>query len=195
MFASKSTRLIKVFSASLILCSPFISTAAHAQKWKINLPKTQVNFEVSYLKNSVIKGKFHKVEGIINYDENNPQNTEVNFTVYSDSIDTDLKPRDYFIRRKELLNTKQYPTVKFVSTKTRLINPRNGYVTGNFTALGLTRPMTVKVTLTDANAKKTALNFEATGLINRHDYGVTAFPNIFGSTIPITISGQLIPAK
>lgn len=195
MLSTISTRFNKVISIIFVVFLPFITTVAHAEKWKINPPKTQVNFEVSYLKNSVIKGKFHKVEGIINYDENNPQNTVVNFTVYSDSIDTDLKPRDYFIRRKELLNTKQYPTVKFVSTKTRLINPREGYVTGNFTALGLTRPMTVKVTLTNANAKKTALNFEATGLINRHDYGVTAFPNIFGSTIPITISGQLIPAK
>ena len=195
MLTATTTRFIKVFSPSVVLFFLLLSPSAHAEKWKIDLPKTKVNFEVSYLKNSVINGKFHKVEGVINYDEAKPQNTKVNFTVYSDSIDTDLKPRDYFIRRKELLNTKQYPTLKFVSTNIRLINPREGYVSGNFTALGQTKPMTVKVTLTDANAQKTALNFKATGLINRHDYGVTAFPNIFGTTIPITISGQLIPAK
>lgn len=195
MLSPISTRFNKVISILFVFFLPFISTFAHAEKWKIDLPKTRVNFEVSYLKNSVINGKFHKVEGIINYDEAKPQNTKVNFTVYSDSIDTDLKPRDYLIRRKELLNTKQYPTLKFVSTNIRLINPREGYVSGNFTALGQTKPMTVKVTLTDANAKQTVLNFKAIGLINRHDYGVTAFPNIFGTTIPITISGQLIPAK
>ena len=196
MFTPATTRFIKTLSTSALLCLPLMATAAAPpQKWQLNPSKTKVNFEVSYLKNAIIKGKFKKMEGVINYDETKPQNTEIRFTVYTDSIDTDLKPRDYFIRRKELLNTRQYPTLKFVSTKVKLINPREGFVTGNFTALGQTKPMTVKVTLTDANAQSTALNFKATGVINRHDYGVTAFPGIFGTTIPITISGELIPAK
>lgn len=200
MFTPTTTHFIKTLGTSAILCLPLIANgAAPPQKWQLNPAKTKVNFEVSYLKNSIIKGKFNKLEGIINYDETKPQNTEVRFTVYTDSIDTDLKPRDYFIRRKELLNTKQYPTLKFVSTKVKLLNPREGYVTGNFIALGQSKPMTVKVTLTDvytqSKTKPSALKFKATGLVNRHDYGVTAFPGIFGTTIPIVITGELMPAK
>lgn len=195
MVTFNPSRLINTSTIPIILVTTLFSTAANAEKWKMDLTKTKVNFEVTYLKKMVINGKFHDVDGTISYDEDHPEKTKVQFTVYSNSVDTDLKPRDYFIRRKELLNTKQYPTLKFKSTDVRLINPRMGYLSGKFTALGQTKPMTVKVTLTDAKGGKKALNFTATGLINRHDYGVTAFPNIFGTTVPITISGQLIPDK
>ncbi|WP_296405191.1 YceI family protein [Psychrobacter sp.] len=195
MTIAKRSSSIAVLSLSCVNLVPTLATAASSKKWQLNPAKTKVNFEVSYLKNATIQGKFNKTQGTIDYDESNPQNTKINFTVYTDSIDTDLKPRDYFIRRKELLNTNQYPTLKFNSTNIRFINLKEGYVSGNFTALGQTKPMTVKVTLTDANAQKTTLNFKATGMINRYDYGVTAFPGVFGTTIPITISGELIAAK
>lgn len=197
---TQSTKtLSRTISCALLLLSPLVATAATPQKWQINPQKTNVNFEVSYLKKSMIKGTFNKVDGTINYDENKPQNTTVRFTVYTDSVDTDLKPRDYFIRRKELLNTKQYPTIKFTSSGAKLKNPREGHVTGKFNALGQSKPMTVKVTLTDvytqSKTEPIALKFKATALVNRHDFGVTAFPGIFGTTIPIVITGELMPAK
>lgn len=197
---TQSTKsLSKTVSCALLVLSPLVSTAAVPQKWQINPQKTKVNFEVSYLKKSMIKGMFNKVEGTINYDENKPQNTTVNFTVYTDSVDTDLKPRDYFIRRKELLNTQQYPTIKFNSSGAKLKNPREGNITGKFNALGQSKPMTVKVALTDvytqSKTQPSALKFKATAMVNRHDFGVTAFPGIFGTTIPIIITGELIPAK
>ncbi|PNK61785.1 polyisoprenoid-binding protein [Psychrobacter sp. FDAARGOS_221] len=168
------------------------------QKWKLDKSKTKVNFSVSYLKNSTVQGKFNEIDGDIRFDENNPQNTKVNFVVQTESLDTDLKARDYFIRRKELLNTKQYPTLKFVSSNINLASSRSGTLSGNFTALGQSKPLTVKVTLTDAVNSATnqpVLKFKATGQVNRHHYGVTAFPKIFGTNIPIVITGELVPDK
>ncbi|AWT49278.1 polyisoprenoid-binding protein [Psychrobacter sp. YP14] len=194
-----TTPVLSVVTACALLSLPLLATAATPQKWQINPQKTKVGFSVPYLKKSIIEGTFHKIEGVINYDESRPQNTVIRFTVYTDSVDTDLKPRDYFIRRKELLNTKQYPTLKFTSSSVKLNNPREGYVNGSFNALGQTKPMTVKVNLTDvytlSKSQPSALKFKATATINRHDYGVTAFPGIFGTTIPIVITGELMPAK
>lgn len=41
------------------------TAAAPPQKWQLNPSKTKVNFEVSYLKNAIIKGKFKKMEGLL----------------------------------------------------------------------------------------------------------------------------------
>ena len=195
------TSLLKItLSSCLLLSLPVMGLAATVpQKWKLDVPKTNVEFEVKYLGKATTDGKFNKVNGAINYDVKNPTSTTINFTVFTNSIDTDRGLRDSFLRRKELLNTKQYPTMTFVSKKVSMINPKEANVTGNFTVLGQTKPLTVRVTLSDVEndpiTSKPTLRFRATGLVDRYSYGVTAFPKVISNIIPLEISGKLIAAN
>ena len=195
------TSLLKItLSSCLLLSLPAVTLAATVpQKWKLDVPKTNVDFEVKYLGKATTDGKFNKVNGAINYDVKNPTSTTINFTVYTNSIDTDRRLRDSFLRRKELLNTKQYPTMTFVSKKVSMINPKEANVTGDFTVLGQTKPLTVRVTLSDVEndpiTSKPTLRFRATGLVDRYSYGVTAFPKVISNIIPLEISGKLIAAN
>ena len=195
------TALLKItLSSCLLLSLPVMGLAAATpQKWKLDVPKTNVEFEVKYLGKATTDGKFRKVNGAINYDVKKPTNTTINFTVYTDSIDTDRGFRDSFLRRKELLNTKQYPTMTFVSKKVSMINSKEANVTGDFTVLGQTKPLTVRVKLSDVQndpiTSKPILNFRATGMVDRYNYGVTAFPKMISNIIPLEISGKLIAAN
>lgn len=195
------TSLLKItLSSCLLLSLPAVTLAATVpQKWKLDVPKTNVEFEVKYLGKATTDGKFNKVNGAISYDVKNPTSTTINFTVYTNSIDTDRRLRDSFLRRKELLNTKQYPTMTFVSKKVSMINPKEANVTGDFTVLGQTKPLTVRVTLSDVEndpiTSKPTLRFRATGLVDRYSYGVTAFPKVISNIIPLEISGKLIAAN
>ncbi|WP_435949334.1 YceI family protein [Psychrobacter sp. DM8] len=186
-------------AASLLLSLPTISQAATPQKWQLDLPKTQVDFQVAYFGNGMVEGQFHDMNGSIRYDAKNPTSTTINFTVKTDSIDAGGTLRNAFLRRKELLNTAQYPTMTFVSKKVSMINAKEANVTGNFTVLGQTKPLTVKVKLNnvqnDPATRQPVIKFKATGTINRYDYGVTAFPNLVGNDIPLEISGQLVAAN
>ena len=195
------TSLLKItLSTCLLVSLPVMGLAATIpQKWKLDVPKTNVDFEVKYLGKATTDGKFNKVNGAINYDVKNPTSTTINFTVYTDSIDTDRGFRDSFLRRKELLNTQKYPTMTFVSKKVSMINPKEANVTGDFTVLGQTKPLTVRVTLSDIEndpvTSKPTLKFRATGLVDRYSYGVTAFPKMISNIIPLEISGKLIAAN
>ncbi|MBU5617907.1 YceI family protein [Psychrobacter sp. TAE2020] len=195
-----TTSLLKTtLTASLLLSLPMMGLAATPQKWKLDVPKTNVDFQVAYLGKGSVEGQFHKMDGAINYDVKNPTNTTINFTVNTNSVDAGGNLRNAFLRRKELLNSAQYPTMTFVSKKVSMINAKEANVTGDFTVLGQTKPLTVKVTLTDVvndpATKKPILKFKATGLINRYTYGVTAFPKVIGNMIPLEISGNLIAAN
>ncbi len=194
-----SSLLKTTLTASLLLSLPIISSAATPQKWKLDVPKTNVDFRVAYLGNGTVDGQFHKMNGSINYDIKNPTSTTINFTVNTNSVDAGGNLRNAFLRRKELLNSAQYPTMTFVSKKVSMINAKEANVTGNFTVLGKTKPLTVKVTLNtvenDPVTKKPIMRFKATGIINRYTYGVTAFPNVVGNMIPLEISGNLIAAN
>ena len=188
-----------ILATCLLLFLPVIGSAAIPQKWKLDVPKTNVDFEVAYLGKGVIEGKFHTMDGSINYDMRNPTATKINFTVNTSSVDAGGNLRNSFLRRKELLNTSQYPTMTFVSNSVKMINAKEANVTGNFTVLGQTKPLTVKVVLsdvaTDLSTRKPVIHFKATGTINRYTYGVTAFPNIVGTMIPLEISGNLVAAN
>ena len=149
---TRAASLLKItLGTSLLLSLPIMGVAANTmpQKWKLDVPKTSADFEVKYLGKATTDGKFRKVNGSINYDVKKPESTTINFTVHTDSIDTERKLRDSFLRRKELLNTQQYPTMTFVSKKIKMITPKQANVTGDFTALGQTKPLTVRVTLSD----------------------------------------------
>lgn len=195
-----TSSLIKItFSACLLLSLPTLSSAATPQKWKLDVPKTNVDFEVAYLGKGMVEGEFHTMDGSINYDMRNPTATKINFTVNTNSIDAGGNLRNSFLRRKELLNTSQYPTMTFVSNSVKMVNAKEANVTGNFTVLGKTKPLTVKVVLsdvaTDSSTRKPIINFKATGTINRYTYGVTAFPKIVGHMIPLEITGKLVAAN
>ena len=188
-------------STSLLLSLPVMGLAASTmpQKWKLDVPKTNVDFEVKYLGKATTDGKFRKVNGAINYDVKKPASTTINFTVHTNSIDTERGLRDAFLRRKELLNTQQYPTMTFVSKKVTMITPKEANVTGDFTVLGQTKPLTVRVTLSDVEidpaTSQPTLKFRATGMVDRYNYGVTAFPKLISNIIPLEISGKLIAAN
>lgn len=197
---SFTTTLLKTtLSASLLLSLPMLASAATPQKWQLDVPKTNVDFKVAYLGNGTVEGQFHKMDGSIHYDVKNPTNTKINFTVNTNSIDAGGNLRNAFLRRKELLNSAQYPTMTFVSKKVSMINAKEANVTGNFTVLGQTKPLTVKVKLnnveTDPTTRQPIIKFKATGTINRYTYGVTAFPSIVGTMIPLEISGNLVAAN
>ena len=195
-----TTILLKTtLSISLLLPLSTLTSASTPQKWKLDTPKTKVDFKVAYLGNGTVEGQFHNMDGSIHYDVKNPTSTTVNFTVETSSIDAGGNLRNAFLRRKELLNTAKYPTMRFVSKKVSMINAKEAHVTGDFTVLGKTKPLTVKVVLSDVKKDpKTArpfLKFQAIGKVNRLNYGVTAFPNMVGTIIPINITGQLVAAN
>lgn len=195
-----ATTLLKTtLSASLLLSLPMMSVAATPQKWKLDVPKTNVDFKVAYLGKGMVEGQFNSMNGSINYDIKNPASTTINFTVNTSSIDAGGNIRNAFLRRKELLNSAQYPTMTFVSKKVSMVNDKEANVTGDFTVLGQTKPLTVKVKLNnvenDPTTRKPVIKFKATGIINRYNYGVTAFPKVVGTMIPLEISGNLVAAN
>ena len=77
------TSLLKItLSSCLLLSLPVMGLAATVpQKWKLDVPKTNVEFEVKYLGKATTDGKFNKVNGAINYDANKPASTTIKRTL------------------------------------------------------------------------------------------------------------------
>lgn len=174
-------------------------TAALPQHWELDLSHTRIGFEVEHLGFSTTMGRFTEAEGNVHYDIKNPNATNLRFTVYTDSIDTGWKQRDEHLRGEKFFNTDKYPAMSFVSTKVNFINPQQAKVTGDFTMLGTTKPLTLDVTIKkiaeSPMTKEPVIGFRATGTIDRSAYGMSAYVPAITNEVPIQIDGELTYIK
>ncbi|WP_201560808.1 YceI family protein [Psychrobacter sp. NC44] len=189
----------KALLISSALALTTVASAALPSQWQLDDSHTRVGFSVNHLGFSTTMGHFNDVKGVINYDVKSPSKTNMSFTIATDSIDTNWDARDEHLKKAEFFNVAKYPTMIFKSTSVKFINPQQAKVTGNFTMLGQTKPLTLDVTLNKiANSpltKEPVIGFRATGNIDRAAYGMTAFADGITTNVPIQIDGELIEKK
>ena len=189
----------KALLISSALALTTVAGAALPSQWQLDDSHTRVGFSVNHLGFSTTMGHFNDVKGVVNYDVKAPSKTNMSFTIATDSIDTSWDARDEHLKKAEFFNVAKYPTMTFKSTSVKFINPQQAKVTGDFTMLGQTKPLTLDVTLNKiANSpltKEPVIGFRATGNIDRAAYGMTAFADGITTDVPIQIDGELIEKK
>lgn len=190
---------MKAFAIGSALVITTMASAALPTQWQLDDSHTRVGFSVDHLGFSTTMGHFNDVKGVVNYDIKAPNKTSMNFTIAADSIDTNWEARDEHLKKDDFFNVAKYPTMTFKSTSVTFKNPQQAKVTGDFTMLGQTKPLTLDVTLNKiANSpmtKEPVIGFRATGIIDRAAYGMTIFSDGITTKVPLQIDGELIEKK
>lgn len=193
----KNTAKALLISSTLAITT--MASAALPSQWQLDDSHTRVGFSVNHLGFSTTMGHFNDVKGMVNYDIKAPSKTNMNFTIATDSIDTNWDARDKHLKTDDFFNVAKYPTMTFKSTQVTFMNPQQAKVTGDFTMLGQTKPLTLDVTLNKiANSpltKEPVVGFRATGNIDRVAYGMTTFADGITTNVPIQIDGELVEKK
>lgn len=152
-----------------------------ADTYNIDPNHTYAHFAVTHLGLSTILGRIDSTGGTLTIDtENDTGSVQVNLDPAS--IDTGHAKRDDHLRSPDFLNVLEFPQMRFESTAVTLTDD-GGTVEGNLTLLGQSRPVTLEITrwncTTHPMAKQPACGFDATGVIERSEFGVNyGIPNI-----------------
>ncbi len=135
---------------------------------------SEATFQVRHLLTRV-RGRFSDFEGTIDYDEQQPEQSSVTVTLQAASIDTNERDRDTHLRSADFFDVEKFPTLTFASRAIARKGTERFDVTGDLTIHGVTRPVTLEVTVL-GKAKdpwgNERLAFEAETTINRKDYGL-----------------------
>ncbi|MCG6967602.1 MAG: YceI family protein [Chromatiaceae bacterium] len=105
-----------------------------------------IQFQIKHLGYSWLVGRFNSFSGEFSYDEANPDAAKVAVTIDTASVDSNHAERDRHLRAEELLDVKQFPQARFVSTAYRDLGDGKGQLSGDLTLHGVTRPITIDVT-------------------------------------------------
>lgn len=168
---------------------------AAAGEYAIDPTHTNVFFRVSHLGFSGYMGRFNKIEGKVVLDSKDLTKTSLDVTIDAASIDVNHEKLAGELRDKEVLDTAAHPTITFKSTKLEQKDANHGTITGDLTLHGVTKPVTLDVTLNGAAPhpmnQKPTLGFSATGMLKRSDFGIAKWlPNV-GDSVQLIIETEM----
>jgi polyisoprenoid-binding protein YceI len=180
-----------------------MSTATTVRTFEIDKTHSEAHFQVRHLITKV-RGRFADFAGSIAFDAEQPTQSSVTFTIQAASIDTSTPQRDAHLRSDDFFAVETYPTITFASTAITAAGGNAYLVTGNLTMRGVTRPITIPVTLLGTAVDpwgNEKIAFEGEVTINRKDYGLNwnaALETggfLVGDDVKISLSIQAAAAK
>ena len=163
-------RLKLLAPALLLLC-----TIARAEPWTFDMAHSRVGFTVRHMMVSNVGGSFHDVKATVDLDDKNLTKSTIEFTIAASSIDTQNADRDKHLKSPDFFDVTKFPNLTFKSTKIVAAGKNKFKVTGDLTIRDMTKPVTLDITLTDPMTNpwgKTVRGVEATGKLNRHEFGL-----------------------
>lgn len=106
-----------------------------------------INFKIKHLGYSWLTGRFNDFSGDFSYDPAKVEESKINVTIDTTSIDSNHAERDKHLRGSDFLSVDKFPQAKFVSK--RITNVEDGGeefdVVGDLTLHGVTKEITIEV--------------------------------------------------
>ncbi|MEE9379799.1 MAG: YceI family protein [Hyphomonadaceae bacterium] len=153
-----------------------------------------VTFTYSHMGFSNPQVRFRTIDARMDVDADNPANSTISVTIAANSVDTGVDEFDDHLNSVDWLDTAQFETITFTSTGLTQADGTTGTVTGDLTMMGITKPLTLDVTLLAAGdhpvAKVETIGVDATGIVVRSDYGLGNYAPYVSDEMSVTISGE-----
>ena len=165
----------KVF-AILALSAVIAAPALAADTYTIDVKHTFPVFEVSHLGFSTQRGRFNNASGKITLDAAARQGS-VELVIDVTSLDMGFKTWDEHMAAEGYFNTEKFPTMTFKSNKLVFEGDKIVAADGDFTLLGVTRPLRLTVKNfscgTHPFTKAAMCGADISATIKRSDFGMT----------------------
>ena len=160
---------------TILLALLFAIPNVFAATYVVDAAHTQVHFTIPHLMVFKVRGNFNDFSGTVEVDVDQQTLKAAQATIKTASIDTRNQKRDDHLRSADFFNSSEYPEITFASKQVSG-SGSDIKVVGDLTIKGVTR----EVTLTGAFLGATTdpwgnqrAGFEATGQIDRRDFGLT----------------------
>ena len=194
----------KIFLALwIIMTLPIAAQAAENSSpldyYQFDKTHTEIMFFVDHLGYSKKIGRFQDYSGGYRFYPARPEQSRIDVTIKTASVDTNVKELDDKLAGKDNFNSAEFPDARFVSTKIEKTGANTGKVTGDFTLMGVTKPVTLDVTFNKAApfpfGDKYVSGFSARGTIFRSAFNYTNMLPMVGDQVDLVIEAEGVREK
>lgn len=144
--------------------------------WQIDPAHSEINFTVRHMMIANVRGRFEDFTGKVEFDPENPENTQVEVHVDASSINTREEKRDGHLRSPDFLDADSYPTIEFKSKGVEVLSDDRARLVGDLTIRGKTREIVLDVKyagMAKSPWGTTSAGFSASTTINRKNWDLT----------------------
>lgn len=182
--------------AMALLCAAGSAAASAAYRFTIDPQASSVDARVAFMGVGNRKAQFPAISGTVALSPGRNDQIDLDVAIDAtrliagDGLTTSrLKGKDFFY-------VERYPTVRFEGSDLAMTTATSGVVRGNLTARGITRPVALAVSFSEAPAAADGSRpIRLTGVttINRKDFGMTAYSLVVGKKVTISLRTRLLP--
>ncbi len=178
---------------------PFDASAAPAGTYKADPHHAYIIFSYDHMGYSRPQIRWRTWSGDLAWNPDAPEQTSVNVVIDSTTPDSGVDVYDEHLRSADFFNSAEYPQITFKSTSVTPEGPASAKVTGDLTMKGVTKPVTLDVTINraadDSFANAYKLGFSATGVAKRSDFGVDKYAPMVSDDVALTIEAEFLMPK
>ena len=164
----------------------------------IDTPHSTVLFRIKHLNTSYSFGRFDNVSGTFALYPDDLEHSMINVAIDVESIDTNDKKRDAFLKTEAFFDAVQYPDANFVSHSIKKSGDTKWTAEGTLSIHGEKRPLTLVLEETgtiDSDKTGFRAGFYGQFTIQRSDFGMTNMMDILGDEVQITVSIEALQTE
>lgn len=136
------------------------------------------------------------VDGELELDSSELQNSTVSIAVNADSIRTNLDYFDRELASRKFFHADKYPHITFGTHSYRPLGDSSGELTGFVTIRGITRPIVLSVTINGAMEhpmlNRPVIGISASGSLSRSDFDLDRFVPMVADQVDIRIEAEFL---
>lgn len=189
------SRLLIGFAAVLTLVQPAAALAGDL-RYVIDRSASRVDAKVPFLGIASKTAHFPDMSGTFNLSFANLEALDMVVDIDARTLTTgDSQAKT--LKGKNFFDVANHPTVRFVGRHLKMTGDKTAEVEGDITARGITRPIKLNVTFSVppfSTGGTQPISIVGTGVIDRRQFGMTAFPWIIGAMVNVTIRARMVPS-
>jgi polyisoprenoid-binding protein YceI len=188
--------LIRLAGLSLVgWCLPGDSALAQAASYRLDPVHTRVMVAISHAGFSDALGTVSGSEGTLAFDPDDWRSAQVDISVPLARIDFGDADWNKAVQAGNLLDVKDHPDARFVSSRIEPVDAQHFIAHGALTLHGVTREIALDVRFNQLKRhplppfRRTA-GFSATTTLSRAAFGIDAWKSVIGDTVTLRIEAE-----
>lgn len=145
--------------------------------YQIDTMHSSAEFSVKHMMISTVKGVFEDLQGRLDFDAENPEDSKIVASISTASVNTRVEDRDNHLRSADFFDAENYPKMKFESTDIEVSGENTGKVTGDLTIRDTTKQVVFDVEylgeMENSPFGDTRAGFVGSTTIDREDWNLT----------------------
>lgn len=170
--------------------------AAPEHRYVVDASRSEVSARVAFFGLASKTARFPEVGGGITLSRDHPERIDLVVRLDGTALTAPDSVTLARLKGPRFFDVARHPTIVFTGRSMRMTGDRDAQVSGNITARGVTRPAVLSVRFTAPPLRadgRAPLTLNGETVIDRRDFGMTAYPLIVGRKVKIRIRAVLVP--